>query len=94
MKYKLPKGKRELLEYLGEPYVIQMIDFKNCVYLDMGKYDIEISGGNRKTLPFTIYVWEKYPDPKIVETHNKIEHNHCKVKELLDDIRYRYTKIV
>lgn len=91
MKQRLSKGKKELLEYLGEPYIIQMIDFENCVYLDMGRYDIEISGGCTKNRPFRIYVWDKYPVPEKVESHGWVEHNLHLVKELLDDIRYRYS---
>ena len=93
MKQRLSKGKKELLEYLGEPYVIQVIDFENCVYLDMRDYDIEISGGCTKSDPFRIYVWDKYESKK-VESHGWVEHNLDQVKELLDNIRYRYTQIV
>ncbi|WP_187377779.1 hypothetical protein [Paenibacillus senegalimassiliensis] len=52
------KNLRAVLEYLGEPYTVKVIDLEDCAYRRLNdKYDIEISGCNRKTKPFHVYVW-------------------------------------
>ena len=87
---KLPVGKKRLLDFLGEPYRSKLIDMELCVYLDMGKHDIEIARGSTLRRPFDIYVWCKQGGLQIVERYMDIPNNLPKVKELLDDIRGRY----
>ena len=85
-----PKQK-DLLNYLGgKPYRKNIIDGENVVYRDLGVYDIEISGGHRKTQPFNIYVWLK-SYPRIVERPLRLPHDHAKIKGILDDIVERYS---
>jgi hypothetical protein len=86
----LSKGKQELLKYLGRPYGTKVIDGENCVYLKLGKYDIEIARGRTVRSPFDIYVWRIEDGLEIVERHMGIKSDYAKIKELLDDIRRRY----
>lgn len=85
---KLSPGKRKLLDYLGEPYTIETIDREDCVYLYMGKYDIEISGGRTMHSKFYIYVWRQKVE--IVERHMELKPDLPTIKAILDDIRSRY----
>ena len=86
----LSKGKQALLNYLGKPYGTEVIDGVNCIYLKLGKYDIEIARGITVKSPFDIYVWRIEGGLEIVERHMDIKSDFGKIKELLDDIRRRY----
>lgn len=95
MTFYVPKNlspkQKDLLKYLGgQPYRKNIIDGENVVYRDLGVYDIEISGGHRKTQPFNIYVWLK-SYPRIVERHLRLPHDHAMIKGILDDIVERYS---
>ena len=92
MKEKLSTGKKRLLEYLGAPYTTQSIDYENCVYLDLGDHDIEISMGNTIRSSFSIYVWQRKPHLEIMERYFDVKPDLASIKELLDDIRSRYTQ--
>jgi hypothetical protein len=87
---KLSKGKQRLLEYLGEPYTTKIIDYENCVYLNMGDYDIEISRGLTIRSKIDIYVWKTKDLLDIVERYLNIKPDLPSIKALLDDIRTRY----
>ncbi len=91
---KLSAGKKELLNYLGEPYTTQVIDFENCVYLDMGNYDIEISRGSTSCAHFDVYVWKKKGGLEIVERHCRVKNDLSGIKALLNDIRSRYLNFI
>lgn len=39
----LGKRMKAALEYLRDAYTIKTIDKENCIYIDLGNYDIEIS---------------------------------------------------
>ena len=87
----LSPRQKELLNYLGgKPYCKNIIDGENVVYRDLGAYDIDISGGHRKTQTFAIYVWCKEP-LRIVERHVCLPHDHAMIKDILDDIVARYS---
>lgn len=86
---KLSAGKRKLLDYLGAPYKVMVIDLEKCVYLDLGDYDIEISGGKTIYSDFDIYVWNK-KDLRIIEKHMGVKSDLPSIKELLNDIRTKY----
>jgi hypothetical protein len=88
---KLSSGKQRLLNYLGEPYTTKVIDLENCVYLDMGDYDIEISRGRTTRAYFDIYVWKIKEGLEIVERYFKVKNDLHRIKALLDDIRSRYS---
>ena len=88
---KLTAGKKRLLDFLGNPYRDVIIDMERCVYLDMVGHDIEISGGRTAQSAFDIFVWCKLGQPRIVETHWKVPSELPRVRELLDDIRSRYS---
>lgn len=89
---KLSKGKQRLLEYLGEPYTTKIIDYENCVYLNMGDYDIEISRGLTIRSKIDIYVWRTKDLLDIVERYLNIKPDLPSIKALLDDIRARYSQ--
>ena len=88
---KLSAGKQRLLNYLGNSYTTKPIDYEKCVYLDMGDYDIEIARGKTVCSKFDIYVWKKKDGLEIVESHIGVKSNLPSIKELLDDIRNRYS---
>ncbi len=88
---KLSTGKQRLLDYLGAPYTIKEIDFENCVYLDMGDYDIEIARGRTIRSKIDIYIWRKKEGLEIVERYLDVKPDLPSIKELLDDIRARYS---
>ncbi|MCD8501666.1 MAG: hypothetical protein LRY71_08320 [Bacillaceae bacterium] len=88
---KLSKGKQQLLNYLGQPYCIKQIDLEDCVYLDMGEYDIEISGGRTTYSKVDIYVWRTKDRLEIVERHQDLKYDLPSIKAILDDIRTRYS---
>ena len=88
----LSPGEQKLLEYLGPPYTVKTIDYEECVYLDMGEYDIEISQGKAVNSDFNIYIWRKNHRLQIVERYLDIKNDLPIIKELLDDIRSRYTE--
>ncbi|MBE3570852.1 MAG: hypothetical protein IMW92_12300 [Bacillales bacterium] len=52
---------QEVLKVLGKEYTVKNIDGEDCVYRDLGEYDIEISGCDEKRKPFSVYVWKKSP---------------------------------
>jgi hypothetical protein len=53
-------GIEKVLKKVGNGYRIQQIDFENCLYKDLGKYDIEVSGLNDlKQKHIKVFVWEK-----------------------------------
>lgn len=88
---KLSAGKKRLLNFLGEPYTTLVIDLENCVYLDMGDYDIEISRGRTVRSKFDIYVWKKKGGLEIVEKYFDLKYDLPRIKALLDGIRSRYS---
>jgi hypothetical protein len=90
---KLSAGKKRLLNYLGKPYTTKIIDLENCVYFDMGDYDIEISRGRTVRSKFDIYVWRKKDGLRIVERYIDVANDLPGIKGLLDEIRSRYTNL-
>ena len=89
---KLSAGKKRLLDYLGKPYRAMIIDLENCVYCDLGDYDIEISGGKTIRADFDIYVWNK-KELRIIEKHMGVKNDLPSIKELLESIRNKYSVI-
>lgn len=55
------KNLQTILESLGTEYAIKNIDLEDCIYRDLGDFDIEISGCNKKNGPHAVYVWQKKP---------------------------------
>jgi hypothetical protein len=55
------KNLREVLTSVGKEYTVKTIDFEECVYRDLGDFDIEVSGCNYKRSEFGVYVWSKSP---------------------------------
>ena len=90
---KLLLRKQQLLKYLGKPYTFKTIDMENCIYLDMGDYDIEISAIKDREIKFNIYVWRVKEGFEIVERYMDVEDDFDKVKKLLDEIRGKYEKV-
>lgn len=53
------KNQQEILNYLGSEYSLKEIDSELCIYRKINdRYDIEISGTNRRRHPMVIYVWD------------------------------------
>jgi hypothetical protein len=50
-----------VLKAVGNEYTVKIIDGEDCVYRDLGEYEIEISGCAEKRKPFSVYVWKKFP---------------------------------
>lgn len=48
------------LDYLGDEYRTQLIDFEECIYRNLGNgFDIEVSGVSSKhERSLTVYVWD------------------------------------
>lgn len=84
---KLSSGKQRLLDYLEKPYTVKKIDFENCIYLDGGDFDIEISGGRTVHSKIDVYVWSKRKSLQITERHLGVKYDLAGVKALLDDIK-------
>ena len=89
--YRLSTSQERLRSYLGAEYKKNWIDEEPVIYRNLGNYDIEISGGHTNTQPVSIYVWEKYAFPAVVEYHLRLSHKPELIKKLLDNITVRYT---
>lgn len=87
---KLSLAKKRLLDHLGPEYKVKKIDSENCIYLDMGKCDIEISRGRTIKSKVDVYVWQNKDKLHIIERYLDIEQDLEGVKELLNNIRARY----
>lgn len=84
---------RDGLKFLGNDYRFQIIDFGDCIYRDLGDYDIEIYNIKRNTLGqkgYKICVWRKEPF-KIVERYEATEDLN-ELKKTLDGIVDRYAR--
>lgn len=59
MRNKISPNMRRLLDFLGPEYSNKSIDTEDCLYKKISdKYDIEVSGCNRKGNKMTLYVWD------------------------------------
>lgn len=90
------KNLREVLAYLGPDYTVKVIDLEDCAYRKINdKYDIEISGCNRKSRPFHVYVWDTTkgtgPGAQIVDKSGPIKEL-AALKEKLDEYVERYSR--
>ena len=75
---KLSLAKKRLLDHLGPEYTVKKIDSENCIYLDIGKCDIEISRGRtiKSKLPSFIKISKigtsiVFPIIKAIENSSK-----------------------
>ena len=89
MNNKLTHYQRQLLKYLGKDYTVNVIDGAECVYRDLGDYDVEIIGGRTKRGKFHIFVWKK-DRMEIVERIFDIPHEFVIMEVLLNRIALRY----
>lgn len=55
----MDKNLQNMLNELGQNYGIQTIDMEDCIYRDLGDYEIEISGCRKKNGPFSVFIWLK-----------------------------------
>lgn len=85
------KNKKRLLDLLGNGWTMRVIDLEHCVYRDLGDHDIEISGGRTKRSRIHIYVWETFPNLRIVERYIDLPQDDAAIKALCDDIVRRYS---
>ena len=86
---KLNKYQRELLMYLGKDYTVGIIDGGECIYRDLGDFDIEIIGGRTPKGKFHVFVWKK-SNTEIVERYFAIQHDLELMKSFLNSIALRY----
>lgn len=70
----------KMIKLLGADYGIKRIDFEDCVYRDLGDFDIEISGCGRKRGPFDVYVRQKQPLRIVYQKHNIRNHRELKIE--------------
>ena len=87
----LTKKQKKMLEFLGKDYRMKIIDFEDCIYRDLGDYDIEISRAGSTKKHLDIYVWRTKGGLEIVEKHFKVNCKLENVKSLLDEIVTRYS---
>ena len=87
---KLNKYQRELLKYLGDNYTVGIIDSGECIYRDLGDFDIEIIGGRTPKGKFHVFVWKKTGCTEIVERYFDIDHDLELMDGFLNSIVLRY----
>ena len=66
----LNKRLKEALAFLGSGYSVQVIDFEQCLYRNLGDFDFEISGVKRPykgNICNVVYVWDLRNGSQIVE---------------------------
>lgn len=86
---------KDMCLYLGEPYVLSVIDLENVIYRNLPNgYDIEVSGldNNRKSLQATIYVWQTDLYQGIVETISDIN-SLGDLKQILTQVSEKYANL-
>lgn len=71
----------EILEYLGLPYHISIIDKEPVVYRQFDNIEIEVSGLHKKAMNCTIYVWMTSPHRELMGIYSNI-----RTKENLKDL--------
>jgi hypothetical protein len=79
----------KVLQELGSPYEIKVIDFEEVIYRKLNnEYDFEVSGISGKTC--TLYVWALAPQ-EIVGVYNKIPID--SLKDVLGYYAVRYQNL-
>jgi len=74
--YIMGKKFNETLKYLGPNYSAKNIDYEDCIYRKIGKYEIEISGLNIPGPGYdvSLYLWEDGHQTKSIQgIHSKEE---------------------
>lgn len=88
------KAIREGLKFLGKDYRLYYIDLSDCIYRDLGDFDIEVEYiSNRKLSPhkgYKVYVWRKEP-LKIIKRYQATESLEG-LKEILDEVVEEYAR--
>lgn len=87
------KTLEKLVQELGEPYTITTIDNERVLYCNINQnYEIEVSGlDNRRKHPsIVVYVWQKSPQIKCVETLEGI-HSKSLLVDTLVELRHKYS---
>ena len=81
------------LDYLGDEYRTQLIDFEECIYRNLGNgFDIEVSGINSKhECSLTVYVWDM-KHRVITERVSEIA-DLKELKPVLDSLIIKYKEI-
>lgn len=64
------KNMKEVLAELGSDYTTKVIDWEDCIYRDLGQFDIEVSGCNYKNRTYGVYVWSKLPQQIVYSKHD------------------------
>lgn len=88
------KAIREGLKFLGKEYKFYIIDLGECIYRDLGDFDIEVDYvSNRKLSPYKgykVYLWQKEP-MGIIKKYQATESLE-ELKEILDGIVKEYAR--
>ncbi|WP_418563636.1 hypothetical protein [Phascolarctobacterium faecium] len=83
----------KLVQELGTPYTITTIDNERVLYCNINQnYEIEVSGlDNMRAHPsIVVYVWQKSPKIKCVETLEGI-HSTSLLADTLVELRHKYS---
>lgn len=76
-----------LLKQLGEPYRAEIIDGENCVCLDVGPYQMEVSWGNHNQ--WFVFVWLMRPYVTTIETYQFINYTYIEMAQEVRRITQR-----
>ena len=93
MKQPRSNYKKRMLEALGTPWTMKVIDGENCIYQNLGDYEISISGGQQRTSLFHIYVWKKSPIYTVVERHLNLNSHRDDIPAICSELVQRYARM-
>lgn len=83
----------KVLQYLGEPYSITVIDSENVIYRDLGNgFDFEVSGVRAGHENYSLYVWRTEPYKEIVGVYHGI-HGEQQLKDVLGYAAFMYQNL-
>lgn len=83
----------KLAQELGAPYTITTIDNERVLYCNINQnYEIEVSGLDniRKHPSIVVYIWQKSPQIKCVETLEGL-HSKSLLADTLVELRHKYS---
>lgn len=83
----------EVLEYLGKPYQIRIIDMEPVIYRKLNDFEFEVSGLHKSMGGCTLYVWKTVPHQEIVGIYSDIR-NLDDLKDLLGFCSVKYQNVL
>ena len=83
----------KVLQYLGEPYSITVIDSEEVIYRDLGNgYDFEVSGVRAGKETYSLYVWQTRPHKEIMGVYHGIR-GEQQLKDVLGYCAFMYQNL-